>query len=64
MDRRAGLHRGSVCWSGFGNINRSFTDLKSLIRRLGFEKDAEQAHIRLLIKRVQRLQSEIEQLLV
>jgi site-specific recombinase XerD len=46
------------------DISRSFADLKSLIRHLAFEKDAEGPRVKLLIKRVQRLQSEVEQLLV
>lgn len=46
------------------DISRSFTDLKSLIRRLAVEQDATGPRLKLLLKRVQRLQGEIEQLLV
>lgn len=49
---------------GDPDISASFTELKTLVRRLGFEKDVEQNRMRLLIKRIQRLQGEIEQLLI
>ena len=49
---------------GDPDISASFTEMKTLVRRLGFEKDVEQNRMRLLIKRIQRLQGEIEQLLI
>lgn len=46
------------------DLGTSFMELQTLVRRLGHEKKAEPRSVRLLIKRVQRLQTEIEQLLI
>lgn len=46
------------------NVSASFTELTTLVRRLGFEKDINHDRMKLLVKRIRRLQSEVEQLLV